>query len=289
MDGSPRRRWLHVLWAYVLLPHAVPILVVMGATASLAMIAAQGSPGTGAFARLLGAMLGGQVAIGAVNELADSELDRRAKPHKPIPAGLVSKRGARLMAIIGAAGMLALSTTFGARSLLLCVLGTSLGIAYSLWFKRTVWSWLPYALALPLLPIWVWSALATVDGRLWMVYPVGLPAVLAVQLAQSLPDVEGDRRTGVRTLAVALGEVRARRLCWGGLVVAAALAAGFAPAMTPEPAWVWAAAACACALIALNALAWLHDARRGVMTCFPCVATGVAVLGIGWAVAIAGG
>jgi len=120
--------------------------VVMAATAAFAVIAAGGWPGSWPFARLLGAMLGGQLAIGAVNELVDIELDRVAKPHKPLASGVVPVRGARVMAAAGIMAMVPLSATFGGRSLVLCSLGTGLGIAYSLWFKRSMWSWLPYAL-----------------------------------------------------------------------------------------------------------------------------------------------
>ena len=131
----------------------MPVLVVMAATAAFALIAAGGWPGIGAMLRLLGAMLGAQLAIGAVNELADAELDAVAKPDKPIPAGLVSRRGAGIVTGCGVSMMATLSITFGIASFLLCAVGTLTGIVYSLWLKRTIWSWVPYLVALPLLPI----------------------------------------------------------------------------------------------------------------------------------------
>ena len=290
-DTRPRTvapGWRDRARGYVLLPHAVPILVVMTATALFALIAVGGWPGGGPFARLLGAMLGAQVAIGAVNELVDVELDRVAKPHKPLAAGLISVRGARLMVAAGLVVMAVLSATFGAASLLLCTLGTGTGIAYSLWFKRTVWAWLPYVVALPLLPIWVWTALDRVPAGMWAIYPIGLPAVLAVQLAQSLPDIDGDRRTGVRTLAVALGPARARRLCWGALLLGAVSAVALGPILTDRPILVGIAAAAAWALVAVNVALWRADPMRGVLACFPCVATGAAILGVGWMAALVG-
>jgi 4-hydroxybenzoate polyprenyltransferase len=271
---------------YLVLPHAVPILVVMAATASFALIAAGGWPGVGQMGRLLGAMLGAQVAIGAVNELVDADLDRLSKPHKPIAAGLVSPRGARTVVAVGLVLMIALSLSFGVESLLLCAMGTGTGIAYSLWTKRTIWSWIPYLVALPLLPIWVWSAMSGVSLGMFAIYPIGVPAIIAVQIAQSLPDIDADRNSGVRTLAVALGATWARHACWGGMLLAASLAAVLAMWLTDHPDRVWTGAVVALGLVGLNAGLWVRDARSGVMACFPCVSIAAAVLGVAWMAAL---
>jgi 4-hydroxybenzoate polyprenyltransferase len=286
VSAPSRRRVIH---AYLVLPHAVPVLVVMAATAAFGLIAAGGWPGTGAMFRLLGAMLGAQLAIGAVNELADAELDAVAKPDKPIPAGLVSRRGAGIMAGCGASIMASLSLTFGFASFLLCALGTLIGIAYSVWFKRTIWSWVPYLVALPLLPIWVWTALDTVPRGLWAIYPIGAAAVIAVQIAQSLPDVTVDRETDVRTLAASLGPDRACLACWAALVLAATLAALLSPWLTNQPALVVVAALLAVVLVGLDAIIWTRNHQAGVMAAFPCVAVAAAILGIGWAAALISG
>jgi 4-hydroxybenzoate polyprenyltransferase len=281
--------WLRTVHGYLILPHAVPIIVVMIATLAFALLAAGGWPGTGATLRLLGAMFGGQLAIGAVNELVDAPLDAIAKPDKPIPAGLVSPRGARVMTGAGLLLMTLLSLTFGMTSFLLCALGTGTGIAYSLWFKRSIWSWIPYLIALPLLPIWVWESLSSVDPGLFAIYPVGAAAVIAVQIAQSLPDVAADRASNVRTLAATLGTGRARITCWGALLFAALLAATLAGWLTAHPVRVWISAIIAFALIVLNIAITRKNARTGALACFPCVAAAAVVLGIGWAAALLGG
>jgi 4-hydroxybenzoate polyprenyltransferase len=260
----------------------------MIATLAFALLAERGWPGTGTTMRLLGAMFGGQLAIGAMNELVDAPLDAIAKPHKPIPAGLVSPRGARVMTIAGLLLMTVLSLTFGVISLLLCALGTGTGIAYSLWFKRSIWSWIPYLIALPLLPIWVWQSLASIDPGLFAIYPVGAAAVIAVQLAQSLPDVEADRASNVRTLAVALGSDKARIACWGALLFAALLAAALANWLTAHPDRIWIAAILALILVLLNIAITRKNVQTGTLACFPCVAAAAAILGIGWAAALLG-
>lgn len=273
---------------YLVLPHAVPIIVVMTATAAFALIAARGWPGTAAMGWLLLAMFGGQLAIGAANELVDAELDAMTKPTKPIPAGLVTRRGAWTVTVAGLVVMTVASLWFSVPVFLVCALGTGVGIAYSIWFKRTIWSWIPYLVALPLLPIWVWLALSEVDAGLFAIYPIGAAAVVAIQIAQSIPDVAADRDGGVRTLAVALGDDRARLACWGSLLFAALLAALLAPWLTNAARYVWAAAGIAGAVVVVNVALWRRDARRGAMACFPLIATGAVVLGIGWTLALIG-
>jgi len=234
---------------------------------------------------LLGSMLGGQIAVGAVNELVDADLDAVSRPDKPIPAGLVTVRGARVMTTAGIVVMVVLGQRLGLEALSLCALGTGVGVSYSLWFKRTIWSWVPYLVALPLLPIWVWSALDEVDPALLVIYPIGAAAVVAVNLAQSLPDIASDQASGVRTLAVALGPISAHWACWGAMALAAALTVALSVWLTDRAIYVWIAAVLAVGLIGVDLAIWRQDARRGALASFPCVALGAAALGVGWAAA----
>jgi 4-hydroxybenzoate polyprenyltransferase len=281
---APTRR--QIVRGYLVLPHAVPIIAVMLATAAFAIVAADGWPGFADFACLLGAMFGAQLAIGAVNELVDADLDAVAKPDKPIPAGLVSRRGARIVTMTGLLLMVLFSFRFSLAAFLLCALGAGVGIAYSIWFKRTIWGWIPYLIALPLIPIWVWSALSSVDPGLFAIYPIGAAAVISVQIAQSLPDLDADRNSGVRTFAVRLGPQQAHRACWGAMLLAALLAASFAPLLVEQPSRVWLAALSAAVLVAIDALLWRSNRHAGVMAAFPLMALAAAILGVGWTLAL---
>lgn len=278
---------IEIVKGYVLLPHVVPIIAVLMATGAFSLIAARGWPGAWTLTCLLGAMLGGQLAVGATNELVDAELDSRSRPQKPIPAGLVSRRGALGMVVAGLVMMAVFSLAFSLPAFLLCAFGNGIGIAYSLWFKRTIWSWLPYVIAIPLIPIWVWTALDGVPVRMLGVLPLAIPAVVSLQIAQSLPDVASDRAAKVRTLAVALGEDRARRWSWGLMTLSLISAVVTAPWLTDRPASVWGACAVSAGVVILNGLIWRRDPHQGVMSCFPCMAMSAVVLGIGWALAFA--
>ena len=272
--------------AYLLLPHAVPVLVVLATTTGFALLAADGLPPWPALVTLLAAMLGGQIAIGAVNEIVDAELDALTKPWKPIPAGRVPVGAALAMSGVGLLTMIAFSARFGLASLLLCSAGTGAGLAYDLWFKRSLFSWLPYLIALPLLPIWVWTALDAFDPRLLVLYPLGGFAVIGVHLAQALPDTRGDRAAGVRNLTSALGERRAIAACWLATLSAPAAALPLAPALAARPNAVGIAAAVVVALVSFDAVLYLVRPRLGVMACFPAVAVSTAVMGLGWVVGI---
>jgi 4-hydroxybenzoate polyprenyltransferase len=282
------RRHTSVLHAYLRLPHTVPTLIVLAATAAFAVLAADGMPRATRLAELLLAMLGAQLAIGTVNELLDAEIDARVKPDKPIPAGLVTKWGARVFAGVALLGMIWFSARFGWVSLALCALGTAVGIAYSLWFKRSRLAWLPYLIALPLLPIWVFTALEAFDWQLLMLYPLATFASIAVHLGQSLPDVEADRASGVHNLTSALGERRAFLLCVGSILLSLLLATIGAIVWVETPAIVLAASGIAIGLVTLNVGLYVKRPQTGVMACFPCVAAATAILGLAWVLAVEG-
>jgi 4-hydroxybenzoate polyprenyltransferase len=283
-----RSRRYEVIRAYVLLPHATPILAVLLGTAGFAFIARGGWPGGADLAMLLVAMFGAQIAIGAVNELVDVELDRASKPSKPIPAGLVSVRGATIMVVAGMVLMIAGSLRFSLAAFAFCALGAGLGVAYSFWFKRSMWSWVLYVLAIPLIPIWVWTALADVPRGVLVLYPIAIPGLIALQLAQSLPDIEADRSVAVETLAVRLGNERARLVTWALVLLMAGAAAALAPPALERPGYAWAAAAFASVMVAVNALLWRGNAHRGRMSLFPLTVGAVTAVGIGWGLGMAG-
>ena len=105
-----------------------------------------------------------------------------------------------------------------------------LGAAYDLRLSRTAWSWLPLALALPVVPIHAWlGATGSVPPGLLALVPAGLGAGAALALANGLVDLERDARTDRRGAVVALGPGRA----WLAHAVLLGVVAGFAVLVAP--------------------------------------------------------
>ena len=176
-------------------------------------------------------MLGMQLSIGAVNDIADVELDRIGKPAKPIPAGMVSIGVARSWAV--ATGMLGLllAAPSGLGTAVVWVTALGLGDAYDLWLSRTALSWVPLALALPLVPIFAWlGATGAIPSALLPLIPAAVLAGAALVLGNGLVDVERDDRAGKATLSVRLGRVRAWAVHAALFGIAVAVAFVSAPA-----------------------------------------------------------
>ena len=157
-------------------------------------------------ARLALSMLCLQASIGALNDLVDAPLDAGQKAGKPLPRGLVSPRSAGLVAGVAGVVGLALSAPSGPATLAVAAAGVSLGYLYDLRLSRSPFSWLPLALALPLLPIHAWlGATGSVPPGLVTLVPAAVLAGFGLALGNGLADVERDAATGRRGIVVALG------------------------------------------------------------------------------------
>lgn len=274
------------LIAYAGLPHFTPLVGVVVVTGILIWVIGTPPADWARIGLMLLAMLGGQIVIGVVNELVDIDIDRMTKPSKPIVTGLVSMRGATLMGSAGAILMMVAGWPLGIRSFLLLMMGTGLGVAYSLWFKRTPYAWLPYLAALPLLPIWVAVTLERFEPALLFLYPLGALGVVGVQVAQSLPDVAADRAAGIDTLTTRLGERHSILLCWAAIVGSAFLAVA---GVVMQDAWswrIWVPSLGVLTAVGFDIALYRRSPRAGVMAAFPCAAGSLAVLAIAWIVSI---
>jgi 4-hydroxybenzoate polyprenyltransferase len=161
-----------------------------------------------------------QFSISALNEWADADLDRQADRRRPIPLGLLSPGTALTVAVVCAVGAFLLSTlaNFGTVSLLLVGIGLACGWAYDLRFKATPLSFLPFAIAFPLMPFWIGLLAGRPASTLGILFIGGSPLAAAIHLADAVPDRDRDRAAGLRTLAVSLGRPGAEMVAAGLLL-----------------------------------------------------------------------
>jgi 4-hydroxybenzoate polyprenyltransferase len=275
--GDRRFSRFETLTAYGRLPHAVPIIAVMATTIAMGLVVAPGA----AWRQLLAvgiAMLGAQLVIGVANELVDFEIDRATKVDKPLVQGAVTWRGAVNVLAIGAALMAGGSSVLGKASLLLCVAGCGVGIAYSLWFKRTRLAWIPYFLALPLLPIWVAVSLDAYANELLWLYPLGALAVIGVQFAQSVTDIDADRAAGIASITTKLGERRTLAASWTATVASGVLVGGLGWSSR----WSMVAGTAAIVAVLVDALLYVVLRVAAVRAAFPIAAVSTGMLGVAW-------
>jgi geranylgeranylglycerol-phosphate geranylgeranyltransferase len=170
-------------------------------------------------------MLGIQLCIGTVNDLADQALDARTKTWKPIPSGLVSIRTARAVALVtGAIGVLAPLVVSPAVAVMAAVM-LGCGLVYDLWLKPTAWAWACFSVAFAVLPVYAWyGSVGTLPPLSQFLLPLAALAGPALQLSNGLVDLERDRAGGISTLATRLGRQRSLIAIGALLVVIYAVA-----------------------------------------------------------------
>jgi 4-hydroxybenzoate polyprenyltransferase len=169
--------------------------------------------------RLSASMTSLQFAIGALNDIIDAPADAGHVPPKPIPAGLISKRSAGIVACVAGLVGLALAAPSGPGLLLLAVVVLGIGAAYDLVAKGTPWSWVPFAIGIPILPVYGWFGVtAAVPGFFAILVPMAVLAGAGLALANARVDAETDAAAGVDSAATRLG---AERSWWANVALMA--------------------------------------------------------------------
>lgn len=161
-------------------------------------------------AATIAAVLAGQLQVGWLNDLLDRERDHLlARTEKPLVAGTVGPATLRVGIALAMLAVIPLSVmAFGAIGGALHLLAVASAQAYNLGLKATLLSWLPYALSFGLLPT---AILFGAERAVWTLAPAGALLGIAAHLANVLPDIDGDRRTGVRGFPQRIG-ARASRI-----------------------------------------------------------------------------
>lgn len=226
------RSWTGTARGLVVASHPGPTSVVTMLAAAFALGIGAGG---GLLALVTAAVLAGQLSVGWSNDWLDARRDAAiARMDKPVVSGEVSAVLLRRAALLAAVACVALSLATGWFAGLLHLAAVASAWTYNLVLKSTVLSWLPYAVSFALLPAFV--VFAAGPGRVpawWAVLATGLLGVGA-HIANTLPDLEDDRATGVRGMPHRIGAAAARLLAPLVLVAAAAVVV-LAPPEPPGP------------------------------------------------------
>lgn len=194
----------------------------------------------------------------------------------------MSREAATTLCATAAALGLVAAATVGAGALIVGVIGLADGLLYDLRLKHTPLAWTAFAAGIGLLPLYAWyGARGSLPTALPGVVVMAVVAGAALALANAYADLESDRRSGIRSIAVVLGG-RETLLMVGALqavvqvvAVATTLAiAGATPALLPE------GGGCGLAWLAF----WFAAARddRVRLLVWELQALGILVLGAAW-------
>lgn len=170
-----------------------------------------------ALANLILAAVFAWLASVFLNDIADLEIDRETNKKRPLATGEVSQENYRQLFWISFAMSLLLALTVGVKFFLIIITYQIIGWAYSAWpfrLKRFpgMASFLS-ALALTLLFLSGFILLA--DNQDISQFPAKVFWLLIIAFLVSLPikdlkDIEGDKKNGIFTIPVLLGETWAR-------------------------------------------------------------------------------
>jgi homogentisate phytyltransferase/homogentisate geranylgeranyltransferase len=211
---------------------------------SLLAIGAQGitPAATTALVQALVSALLMNISIVGVNQIYDIEIDKINKPYLPLAAGDFSVPLATAVVWLTGAASLAVGLATGSPPLLATLAGSLLlGIAYSTDLPYLRWKKYPLAAASCILT--VRAVLVQIGFFCHMQHSLGAtelvltrPVIFAtgfmlmfsivIALFKDLPDIAGDKKAGVQTLSVRLGQERVFWLCIALLEVAYISAAG---------------------------------------------------------------
>jgi 4-hydroxybenzoate polyprenyltransferase len=270
------------VWSYLELVHIYAAVAVFATTVVFCLLAYGGVPDIPLFLRVVGVVSLAQACVGITNELIDLPRDRQVKPDRPLVDGRANPTVALIIACSVGVGSLLLSLTFGWTGLFFGVLGLGSGLAYNFWFKGTALSWLPYVTGFSLLPLWPFAALDNWNEQLAWIWVPALPASIALNISQSLSDIEEDYEVGFGGITRRLGRKWSLLSLWAmcGLTIVLGI-------VTVTPANLNAlflgSVVVACGLIGVSA--WrchYHPGTSSWQLAWYLVTAAVCVMGAGW-------
>ena len=223
MEITKKRQFNDIALGFYLLSHPIPVMFHILAVTVFTLLAAWPHFAWSIIALVIAAHAAMQISIAMLNDYCDRRLDAASKSGKPIPRGLIYAREALIGGLVMIAIMLILLIQLPLLALLVSLCYLVLGQAYNLGLKSTPFSGIVFALAMPLIPLYAFAGIGRVPYVLFWLIPTGFLLGIALNLANSLPDIEQDAANGAKTLAVVLGVKRSFAVCQSMIVLAAAL------------------------------------------------------------------
>ncbi|TKJ41008.1 hypothetical protein CEE37_04915 [candidate division LCP-89 bacterium B3_LCP] len=156
---------------------------------------------------LLASLSAALIAAGGnvLNDYCDRDLDRRQKPHRPIPSGHVTVKGALLWAWICFTAGLIVALTLGKDMFIIAISATVLLLLYNLYWKRVpLIGNLAVALTASLAFIYGGIAVRSISTALWVACLAFL-FHLGREITKDIEDQQGDAECRVQTLVVRYG------------------------------------------------------------------------------------
>jgi len=182
---------------------------------------------------LIGLVVGlDQLSVGWSNDWIDADRDRAAgRNDKPVAQGAVSREVVRGAAIAALLVSIVLGFLLGAGSGAVHTVFVLSAWAYNAGLKRTAVSVLPYLVAFGSLPLIVTLAADPPASAAWWAVVAGAGLGFTAHLANVLPDLDDDARTGVRGFPHRLGPRVSGVAAFGALATVGLLIAIAVPAV----------------------------------------------------------
>ncbi len=183
------------------------------------------------------AVAANQASVGLSNDWIDADRDRAVgRADKPVARGDVAVGTVRTAAVVTLLVAIALTVPLGLAATAAHTVFILSAWSYNAGLKSTALSVVPYLVSFGLLPSVVTLSQAEPAAAAGFATVLGALLGAAAHFANVLPDLDEDRRTGVRGLPHRLGARVSGLVTWAALVVAAI--AGFlgpsnAPAALP--------------------------------------------------------
>lgn len=234
--------------------HPLPSLAVTALATAVSVAAGRSAAGV---VLVAAAVLSGQLSIGWSNDLLDRRRDLGAhRQDKPVAIGAVSVATVQAACVGAAVACVPLSLANGWPAGVVHLLAVAGGWAYNLGLKRTVLSFLPYAVSFALLTAFVTLGL---PGQAWprpWVLTAGALLGVGAHFLNVVPDVADDLAAGVRGLPQRVGAARSAVV--GAVLLAIASILVVLGPRGRVPGWGWVGLAIAIAAAAGSGAAGLR-------------------------------